>query len=143
MSYFFKNLDIIEFDEHFDSDEKCMEFLADEKWKDGFTCRKCGHGNYCKGKRPHSRRCTRCKSEESATAHTIFHKCKFPLTEAFKITYLVCHTPEISSSRISEQLNIRQMTCWKFKKKISECIDSRGDINLFEKEELKRNLLGE
>ena len=142
MKSIFKNIGIIEFDQHFDSDEKCLAYLAEEKWKGGFSCRKCGHDNYCKGKKPHSRRCTKCKSEESATAHTIFHKCKFPLTEAFKITYLVCHQPDISSYKISDQLNMRQMTCWKFKKKITDCIDSRGDINLMEKESLKKDLLG-
>ena len=143
METILKNIDIIEFDEQFDTEEKCLQYLADEKWKKGFVCRKCGHTNFCKGKKTHSRRCTKCKTEESATANTIFHKCKFPLTEAFKITYLVCHNPNISTSKISEKLNIRQMTCWKFKKKIVECIDSRGDINLLEKADLKKNLLGE
>ncbi|MCF8369601.1 MAG: transposase [Bacteroidales bacterium] len=140
MEQIFKNIGIIEFDSHFDTDEKCFAYLADEKWKDGFACRKCGHTNYCKGKKPHSRRCTKCKTEESATANTIFHKCKFPIKEAFKITYLVCHTPDISSYKISEMINLRQMTCWKFKKKIMECIDSRGDINVLEKEGLKKSL---
>ena len=142
MQNIFKNISIIEFEAHFDSDMKCLAYLANEKWKDGFICRKCGHNNYCKGKKSYSRRCTKCKSEESATAHTIFHKCKFPLAEAFKITYLVCHKPEISSYKISDQLKIRQMTCWKFKKKIMDCIDSRGDINLLDKESLKKDLLG-
>ena len=140
MEKIFKNIGIIEFEEHFDSEEKCLAYLAEEKWKDGFVCRKCGHTNYCKGKRPCSRRCTKCKTEESATANTIFHKCKFPIKEAFKITYLVCHTPDISSYKISEKINLRQMTCWKFKKKINECIDSRGDINILEKEGLKKKL---
>jgi len=141
MKSIFKNISITDFEQHFNSAEKCMAYLANEKWKNGFVCRKCGHTNFCKGKKPHSRRCTKCKSEESATAHTIFHKCKFPLTEAFKITYLVCHKPDISSYKISDQMKIRQMTCWKFKKKITDCIDSRGDINLLEKENLKKNLL--
>ena len=142
MKQIFKNIDIIEFEDHFDTEEKCLEYLAEEKWKDGFICRKCGHTNFCRGKKPYSRRCTRCKTEESATAHTIFHKCKFPLTEAFKITYLVCHNPDISSVKISEKINLRHMTCWKFKRKITECIDARGDINLLEKEKVKKDLLG-
>ena len=118
MQQVFKNIGTIAFEEHFDTEEKCLAYLAEEKWKEGFVCRKCGHTNFCKGKKPHSRRCTRCKTEESATAHTIFHKCKFPLTEAFRITYLVCHNPDISSIKISEEINLRHMTCWKFKKKI-------------------------
>ena len=141
MESLFKNIELIEFENVFSSDEKCMEFLANEKWKNGFACRKCGHTNYCKGKKPFSRRCTKCKSEESATAHTLFHKCKFPLNEAFKITYLVCHNHDISSYKLSEKINLRPMTCWNFKKKITECIDSRGDINILEKEKLKKNLL--
>ena len=31
------------------------------------------------------------------------------------------------------------MTCWKFKKKIAECINRRGDIELIEKENFKKN----
>ena len=138
MKELFKNISNIEFENIFSTEEKCFKFLAEEKWKDGFICRKCGHTNYCKGRKLYSRRCTKCKTDESATAHTAFHKCKFPITEAFKVTYLVCNTPEISSYELSRKINIRQMTCWKFKKRITECIDERGDIDIFEKEALKK-----
>jgi len=142
MKSFIKDLGKLQFESFFGSEIKCLKFLASEKWSRGFVCRKCGHTNWCKGRKPFSRRCTRCKTEESATAHTIFHKCKFPLTEAFRITYLVCHNHSISSLKLSEELNLRQMTCWKFKKKIAECIDQRGDIDILEKESLKREIIG-
>lgn len=141
MKSLFKNIGIIKFDDLFSTDEKCFEFLAGKKWENGFICRKCGHTNYCKGKKPYSRRCTKCKSEESATAHTAFHKCKLPLTEAFKITYIICNNPDISTYKLSDKFNIRQMTCWKFKKKIIECINQRGDIDIFEKEALKKEFI--
>ncbi len=140
MKYFFKNFKKIEFSEIFHNEESCLKFLANEKWEKGFVCRKCGHTNYCKGKKPYSRRCTKCKAEESATAHTVFHRCRIPLTDAFKITYMVCHSPDISTYEISRKIEIRQMTCWKFKKKIVECIDDRGDLDLLQKVELKQNL---
>jgi two-component system, sensor histidine kinase LadS len=108
--------------ECFPDENSCLEFLAEFKWKHGFTCRKCGHENYCKGKRPFSRRCTRCKTEESATAHTIFHRCKIPLSEAFRLAQVVCVNPAISSYEISRLFEIRQMTCWKFKTRILECL---------------------
>lgn len=111
-----------ELSECFPTEESCLQFLADYKWKDGFICRKCGHDNFCKGKKPHSRRCTRCKAEESATAHTVFHKCKIPLADAFRLAQLVCSNPEISSYEISRIFDKRQMTCWKFKTKITECL---------------------
>lgn len=141
MKSLFKNIGIIEFNNLFPTDERCLEFLAGKKWENGFICRKCGQTNYCKGKKPYSKRCTKCKSEESATAHTAFHKCKLPLTKAFKITYMVCNDPDISTYKLSDKFNIRQMTCWKFKKKIIDCINQRGDIDIFEKEALKKKFI--
>lgn len=105
------------------SDTKVMEFIASIKWANGFTCRKCGHDNYCQGKSQFSRRCTRCKKEESAAAHTLFHNVKFPLNKAFYIAYHVCIKGEdISSNNYSELLGINQMTCWKFRKRIHGCV---------------------
>ena len=109
--------------ELFADSEKVMKFVADVKWEAGFVCRSCGHTNYCEGKTPHSRRCTRCKKEESTTAHTIFHNIKFPLNKAFFIAYNVCVLGnEFSSYNFSDQLGLNQMTCWKFRKRIQNCM---------------------
>lgn len=103
--------------------EKVLKFVADIKWENGFVCRKCSHNNYCEGKSPFSRRCTRCKAEESATAHTLFHNIKFPINKAFFIAYNVCVlNNEFSSYNYSDQLGLNQMTCWKFRKRIQSCI---------------------
>jgi hypothetical protein len=114
----------------FTSDEQCLQLIADEKWKEGYTCRKCGHDNYCKGKTPFSRRCTRCKHEESATSHTIFHRCRIPLREAFTIISLVCSDPAISTYELSRKMELRQMTCWKLKSRLMQCIENKGEIDI-------------
>ena len=113
--------------ELFNDKEKTLEFIAGVKWKEGFVCRKCGNTNYCEGKSTASRRCTRCKTEESATAHTLFHNIKFPINKAFYIAYNVCvEGKEISSYNYSNQLGLNQMTCWKFRKRIKDCIIKNG-----------------
>ena len=95
----------------FNDNEKALKFIADAKWEDGFVCRKCGHTNYCEGKSPSARRCTRCKTEESATAHTLFHNIKFPINKAFYIAYNVCvEGKEFSSYDYSDKLVLNQMT---------------------------------
>lgn len=110
-------------EELFDDSEKVLHFIAGVKWEKGFVCRKCGHTNYCEGKTPASRRCTRCKSEESATSHTIFHNIKFPVNKAFYIAYQVCIlNKDCSSYNYAEQLGLNQMTCWKFRKRIQDCV---------------------
>jgi len=109
--------------ELFDNIEKVLKFIADAKWEDGFVCRKCGRTNYCEGKTPSSRRCTRCKTEESASANIIFHNVKFPINKAFYIAYNVCmEGKEFSSYNYSDKLELNQMTCWKFRKRIQDCM---------------------
>ncbi|NQT77392.1 MAG: transposase [Bacteroidetes bacterium] len=130
MKNFFNNMKLSRFQSDFSSEEKCLEYLAGKKWEKGYKCRKCGHTNFCKGKKPFSRRCTRCKAEESATAHTLFHGCRFPLPSAFKLMYLVCQKPDISSYELSRLLETRQMTCWKFKKKLTECLKDHDGLLL-------------
>ena len=108
-----------------DSDN-VLQFLADVKWENGFVCHSCGHTNYCSGKTHASRRCTRCKKEESATAHTLFHNCKFPINKAFSIIYTVCFEKnKISVNDLSEELGINPMTCWKFRTKIKSCMETQ------------------
>ena len=107
----------------FNDNEKTLKFIADAKWEYGFVCRKCDQTNYCEGKSPSSRRCTRCKTEESATAHTLFHNIKFPINKAFYIAYNVCvEGKEFSSYDYSDKLELNQMTCWKFRKRIKDCV---------------------
>jgi hypothetical protein len=141
MKQFFKKMSLNDFEEHFSSKEKCLAYLAERKWKDGFVCVKCGHTNSCDGRLPYTRRCTKCKHQESATANTVFHGCKIPLPEAFKLTFMVCQNPNVSSYEIGRTIDIRQMTCWKFKKKITECIDDRGDIDMLQKVEIKKRIV--
>lgn len=125
----FSKLEVTDFEVQFADDLKCLEFLALEKWNSGYRCRKCGNTNYCTGKTAFSRRCTRCKHDESALAHTLFHHCKIPLKDAFFIAFEVCCRPEVSTYELSRKLETRQMTCWKFKKKIMECIEMNKGIS--------------
>ncbi len=107
-----------------------LKLLSEIKWKDGFVCSKCGSQNYCKGKSEFSRRCTRCKKDESATANTIFHRCKIPINLAMEIVYLVCNVADISSYEISRQIVTRHMTCYGFQKKVIACRNGKNDDKL-------------
>ena len=125
----------------FESDDKCLEFLANLKWDKGFVCRKCGNTNYCIGKTPHSRRCTKCKSEESATTGTIFHNCKFPVSKAFYIAYNVCKGKEdISTYEFARRLSLRQMTCWNFKTKTITALKQMPSLTEIERSTIQKML---
>jgi hypothetical protein len=125
----------------FASDEKCYEFLAELKWSNGFICKKCGNANYCPGKTSYSRRCTKCKTEESAAAGTIFHNCKFPVSKAFYIAYNVCKGKEdLSTYEYARRLSLRQMTCWNFKTKIQHALKQIDTLSAVEKSSIDKLL---
>jgi len=128
-------------EEMFHSDEKCYQFLATLKWADGFVCKKCGNTNSCPGKEPCSRRCTRCKSKETATNGTIFHGVKFPIHKAFYIAYNVCKGKEdISTYEFGRRLSLRQMTCWNFKTKIEHALEEMDSLSEKERNSIEKIL---
>lgn len=124
----FESLDIFEFMSRYKSDEDCLIALANLKWKDGFSCKKCKNTNYCAdSKRKHSRKCTKCNTIESPTAGTLFHKVKFSLLKAFWIIYYVSTNKKgIASTELSRKLSLRQKTCWFFKQKVMKAMESSG-----------------
>jgi hypothetical protein len=44
----------------------------------------------------------------------------------------VCHNPEVSTYELARQLDTRQMTCWKLKKKMMECIETHGELRVLD-----------
>lgn len=121
----FKGVNSIKFYQRFQSDTDCYKYLADIKWQDGYTCKKCGHTNYCHGEKPFSRRCTRCKYDESPTSGTMFDKLKFSLLVAFHIAFKISTKKKgMSSLELSEEYELRQKTCWSFKWKIQQAMKS-------------------
>ena len=113
----FKSLSLFEFQEKFSSNDDCKKYLAELKWKDGYVCKKCGYTKSCEGHIPFSRQCNSCHYVESPTANTLFHKVKFDLLKAFYIVYFVSTNKKgITSTELSRKLDLRQKTCWAFKR---------------------------
>ncbi|MEI8201689.1 MAG: transposase [Bacteroidota bacterium] len=129
-------------EEMFRNDDKCLEFLAEVKWANGYVCKKCGNTNYCSGKEAFSRRCTKCKSKETATNETLFHGIKFPISKAFYIAYNVCKGAEnISTYEYARRLSLRQMTCWNFKTKIQLALNKIESLSEKERKSIEKILL--
>jgi hypothetical protein len=124
----FRGVNAIEFHRYFSTEDSCYEYLSRAKWEgDSFSCKKCGYDKYCKGKLPYSRRCLKCKYDESPTAGTAFDKVKFPLLIAFHILFKVCARKKgVSTLELSREFGLRQKTCWSFKWKIQQTMQSSG-----------------
>lgn len=79
----FIGVNSITFNKRFKEDADCYEYLSLIKWENGFVCRKCNCDKHYNGKKLFSKRCLRCKYNESPTTNTMFEKLKFPILIAF------------------------------------------------------------
>ena len=114
-----------EFKKVFTTDEVCYSFLAELKWKNGFTCRFCQSNTSVNVNKPHifTKRCLQCSKIESPTADTIFHKLKFPIEKAFYIVFLVHTGKKITYEQLAQEVDLRVATCFAFKKKLIEVME--------------------
>ena len=124
----FTGVNSIKFNKIFQSDEDCYHYLSEIKWASvSYVCKRCGSIKYGKGKKPFSRRCAKCNYDESPTAGTMFDKCKFSLLKAFHITFKISTKKKgMSSEELSKEYEQRQKTCWKFKWKVQQAMQSSG-----------------
>jgi hypothetical protein len=98
-----------------------LKYMENLKWEKGYSCVKCGNTKYGTGKNIFSRRCTKCRHDETVTANTLFNKCKFPINKALYIVTIINRDgEEVSITDLSHQLDLRYATCWAFAKKVLE-----------------------
>lgn len=120
----FKSTNIIDFQKFFRNKNDCLEYLAAIKWpNDVFICFKCGNTNYCIGKQSFSRRCTRCKYDESPTKHTSFERISFDILEAFYVLFLNFNLEAgISCREINRLFSVSPETCCRLRRKLHDRI---------------------
>ena len=120
-----KDFTIFDLMARFPDENSCWCYLSDQKWALGYCCSKCYSTKSKQGKKKHNKRCKDCGYEESPTAHTLFHKIKFPLQKAFYMCYqLSVNKKGMSTLELSRQFGLSQKTCWFFKRKIQKAMRS-------------------
>lgn len=121
----FKGVNSIKFNQIFKDDNDCLEYLAEVKWLNGYKCKRCDNDKFGNGKNIHNRRCTKCRYDESPTAGTMFEKLKFSILIAFHIVFKIGTKKKgMSSLELSNEFELRQMTCWSFKQKLQQVMKS-------------------
>lgn len=82
---------LIEFDEHFNTEEACREYLFNLRWPEGFRCPQCGHKKAWPIKRSFLYECAHCGFHVYATAGTIFQDTKKPLRVWFRAIWHIAN----------------------------------------------------
>lgn len=121
----FSGLNSITFNQRFKTEADCLEYLSFLKWEHGYRCKGCDNNSFCTGKKLYNKRCTKCGYDESPTAGTQFDKLKFSLLIAFHIVFKISTKKKgMSSLELSNEFELRQPTCWAFKWKIQQAMQS-------------------
>ncbi len=135
----FQGITITEFKRRFNTNEVCMQYLVEQKWGQGYKCKKCEHSQYGKGRQWFYKRCKQCGYDESATANTIFHGVKLNLLRVFELAYrIVLRKKGMSSCELAKELGCQQKTAWEWKAKFqfamksSERFDLEGAVEVDE-----------
>jgi hypothetical protein len=122
----FKEISFEEFKQVYPNENICFQFLEELKWEKGYTCKRCGNDKYGKGNHQFSRRCTKCRYDESVTTDTLFHKCKFDINKALYIVVMVNRYGDKQSiSELANELELRVATCWNFAQKALKVRNSK------------------
>lgn len=116
---------ILEFQKHFDTDEKCREFLEQQRWGNEPACPFCGSLNNTRLKNGKRFQCNekQCRNKFSVTVGTVIESSKIPLTKWFLAMYILSnHSKGISSLQLSIWLGVTQKTAWFLNHRIREML---------------------
>lgn len=106
---------ILEFQKHFDTDQKCREFLEQQRWNGTPCCPFCASPNATRLKDGKRFQCNEkeCRSQFSVTVGTVCENTKIPLTKWFLAMYILSnHSKGISSLQLAGWLGVTQKTAW-------------------------------
>jgi transposase-like protein len=102
--------------EFFNTEEKCVDYLAKVRWNGQPQCQYCGHEEcYVLNVKGRGKRwkCKECKKQFSVRVGTIFEESKLSLRKWFIAIYLVtAHKKGISSHQLARDLKITQKAAW-------------------------------
>lgn len=103
---------ILELGRIFSTEKKCLKYMFQIRWPDGFIC------PYCGGEKPYwikSRKtfsCAACKKQISLKVGTVMEKSKTPLSVWFTGAYfMTTFKPGISAMEFQHQMNIPSYEC--------------------------------
>src|ERR1700677_3996865 len=115
-----KGRSLSQFQETFPDETSCAAFLLKRRWSKGFVCPGCGEQRAAALKsRAYTYECLDCGRQTSATAGTVMHRSKLPLTSWFWAAHLMStHSNGMSARQLEDQLGVTYKTAWLLTQKL-------------------------
>ncbi len=120
---------ILEFQKHFNTDEKCRLLLEEQRWGSTPACCFCGstHVSRIKGGKRFQCNEKECRKQFSVTVGTIYENTKIPLVKWFYAMYILSnHSKGISSLQLASWLDVTQKTAWFLNHRIRQMLTEKA-----------------
>lgn len=106
---------LLELTKYFSTEESCVQYFTDIRWKDGVFCPHCGNKtkNIYKFADNKRYKCGACLQQFTVRVGTIFEDSKLPLQKWLIAFWLVTnHKKGGSSLQLSRDISVTQKTAW-------------------------------
>jgi transposase-like protein len=115
------------FQEEFQSEDNCYEWLFDTRWPNGFSCPRCGGNYYWRISTRDLYKCVSCRHQVSLTVGTIFHKTRTPLMKWFMLIFRMATSKTgVSINEMRRELEIKDYkTIWTMAHKVRKAMADR------------------
>ena len=122
----YSNLNLLEFQKRFQTEEDCREKLFELRWPDGFECPRCKGKQYYDLPKRRLYQCKECNYQVSVTTGTVMHRTRTPLLKWFWAIYLVGTDKRgLSALALSKKIGVSYWVAWTMLQKIRQGMRDR------------------
>ncbi|MBI3895450.1 MAG: IS1595 family transposase [Acidobacteria bacterium] len=126
-----KNINLLELNTAFDTQEECLAYLEKLRWPDGAECPRCKGKKVSRIVRRAQYDCDSCRYQFSVTSGTIFHDSHLPLPKWFLAIYLMLESRKgISSNQMRRMLKVAPKTAWYLTHRIRKAMEEANPRKL-------------
>jgi len=121
-------INLLQFQEKFNTKEACQEHLFKLKWPNGYNCPRCGHtiAYETNTRKLTLYECANCRYQATVTVDTVMEKTRTPLNIWFWAIYLVSYDKRgISAIALAKEFNLNYKTAWLMLHKIRHAMTNR------------------
>jgi transposase-like protein len=122
----YKNINLLEFQQKYRTEEACEQHLFKIRWPGGFICPCCKHQKYYYISKRKLYQCSSCRHQTSLTSGTVMHRSRTPLLIWFWAIYLISNDKRgLSALALSKKLGITYWKAWTMLQKIRRAMRDR------------------
>jgi transposase-like protein len=134
---------LIDLFDYFSTEEKCRQYLEQQRWNGTPACPFCGVVDPYRTNRGFKCRAKECHKKFSVTVGTIYENSKLPLRKWFAAIYLCTSSKKgISSLQLSRQIGITQKAAWFVLHRIREMLKDKAPQMLRDTVEIDETYIG-